>query len=124
MSEQAKILENMYEVIMDILKKGTPSIADSHKIEELEVLLFEQNCFKKSKDEKYDSQGEEIASLFFSSKNAQAVEKMYAYEITPEDFFGFVEYHYDEDHPDEEVTHIFTEAFIKDVTTSFQSKNG
>ena len=47
---------------------------------------------------------------------------MYEYKITPEDFFGFVEYHYDEDHEDEELTEMFTHSFIEKIHNDYLNK--
>jgi hypothetical protein len=118
MSEQAKILAEMQEIIMTILKNGTASEAQGNRITELEDLLHQQKCYKEIDHAEYDYQGEEIAGLFFSDHYMEAIEKMCECEITPEDFFGFIEYH-DED---EEFTEMFTDEFIADVTKVYQSK--
>ncbi len=123
MSEQTRILAEIYELIMSILKKGTPTIEDGVKIEELEDLLHLQKCFLKLNDTDDKSQGEEIASLFFAHDSTQAINKMIVYKITPEDFFGFIEYHYDDEHPDEDLAEMFTDVFIKDVGVSYLSKS-
>ena len=119
MSEQARILAEIYELIMNILKNGTPTIEDGDKIEVLEELLHKQMCFQKSDNAEHEYQGEEVASLFFTNNYTQAVEKMIACKITPDDFFGFIEYHYDDEHPDEELTVMFTKVFRKEVQVSY-----
>lgn len=118
MSEQAKILAEMQEIIMTILKSGSASEAQGNRIDELEALLHEQKCYKEIDHAEYDYLGEEIAGLFFTNHYMEAIEKMCEYEITPDDFFGFIEYH-DED---EEFTEMFTGVFIEDVTKDYQSK--
>ncbi len=118
MSEQAKILAEMQEIIMAILKNGSVSAAEGEKIDELEALMLKQKCYKEIDHAEHDYQGEEIASLFFSDSYTEAIDKMCECEITPDDFFGFIEYH-DED---EDFTELFTDVFIADVTKAYQSK--
>lgn len=118
MSEQAKILAEMQEIIMTILKNGSASEAEGNRIDELEDLLHEQKCYKEIDHAEHEYQGEEIAGLFFSNHYMEAIDKMCECEITPDDFFGFIEYH-DED---EEFTEMFTDLFIADVTKAYQSK--
>lgn len=118
MSEQAKILAELQEIIMTILKNGSASEAEGHRIDELEALLHEQKCYKEIDHEEYEYQGEEIAGLFATDHYMEAIEKMCECEITPDDFFGFIAYH-DED---EEFTDLFTDAFIAEVKKVYQSK--
>ena len=118
MSEQAKILAEMQTIIMNILKNGSVSVEEGTKIDELEALLHQQKCFREIDHPEHDYQGEEIAGLFSSDHYTEAIDKMCEYEITPEDFFGFIEYH-DED---EDFTEMFTDEFIADVTKVYQSK--
>jgi diacylglycerol kinase family enzyme len=108
----------MQEIIMTILKNGSASEAEGNRIDELEDLLHEQKCYKEIDHAEHDYQGEEIAGLFFSNQYMEAIDKMCECEITPDDFFGFIEYH-DED---EEFTEMFTDLFIADVTKAYQSK--
>lgn len=122
MSEQAKIMAEIQELVMAILKTGTVSEAEGNKIDELEELLHKQKCFKEINDSDQPYQGEEIASLFFGDKYTQAIDKMCECEITPDDFFGFVDYHYDDDHEDEDLIEMFTDAFIAGVSEAYQSK--
>jgi len=122
MSEQTRIIAEIHELIMDILKTGSATVEQGDKIDELEELLFEQKCFKEIGHTDYANQGEEIASLFFAGSKAEAIDKMIECEITPEDFFGFVEYHYDEDHKDEDKITMFTDVFIADVNKAYQAK--
>lgn len=119
MSEQGKILAELQEVIMGILKTGAASVEEGNRIDELEDLLMQQKCFKEIDHPEHANQGEEIAALFFNDAYTEAIEKMCAWEITPEDFFGFVDYHYDED--EDEAIEMFTDAFIADVTKVYQS---
>lgn len=118
MSEQAKILAEMQEIIMTILKNGSASEAEADRIDELEALLHQQKCYKEIDHPEYEYQGEEIAGLFATDHDMEAIEKMCACEITPDDFFGFIAYH-DED---EEFTELFTDAFIAEVKKVYQSK--
>ena len=118
MSEQAKILAEMQEIIMNILKSGSASAEQGHRIDELEDLLHQQKCYKEIDHKEYSYQGEEIAGLFFDDHYMEAIDKMCECEITPDDFFGFIEYHDEE----EEFTEMFTDAFIADVTKDYQSK--
>lgn len=118
MSEQAKILAEMQEIIMEILKSGSASEEQGHRIDELEALLHQQKCYKEIDHSEYTYQGEEIAGLFMNDHYEDAITKMCECEITPEDFFGFIEYH-DED---EEFTEIFTEEFISNVSKDYLSK--
>lgn len=118
MSEQSKILEEMHELVMNILKTGVASEAEGDRLDELEELMLEQKCYQESASGKYPYLGEEIGALFFSNSNTEAIDKMYKYEITPEDFFGFAEYHYE----DEPLVEMFTGPFIADVSKVYQSK--
>lgn len=111
MSEQSKILEDMQKIIMNILTSGSASQEESSRIDELEILLYKQKCYKEIEHSKYTYQGEEIAGFFLENKNAQAIDKMNEYKITPEDFFGFIEYHDEE----EEFTEIYTNSFKEEV---------
>ena len=122
MTEQTKIIAEKHELIMEILKTGSATVEQGDKIDALEELLFEQKCFKEIGSETHANQGEEIASLFFDGSITQAIDKMVVYEISPEDFFGFVEYHYDEDHKDEDKIKMFTGAFVADVNKAYLSK--
>ncbi len=118
MSEQAKILAELQQIIMTILKNGSASEAEGQRIDELEALLHEQKCYQEIDHEAYEYLGEEIAGLFATGHSMEAVEKMCENEITPEDFFGFIAYH-DED---EEYIDLFTDAFIAEVKEIYVSK--
>lgn len=120
MSEQARIIEEMQELVMSILKSGIASVEEGNKLDELETLMLNQKCYKEIDHKEHDYQGEEIASLFFADSYMEAIDKMIEYEITPDDFFGFVEYHYDED--EEDSIEMFTDAFIEDVSKVYKSK--
>lgn len=122
MSEQTKIISEIHQLVMEILKTGTASVEQGDRIDELEALLYEQKCFKEIDNNDHTYLGEEIASLFFANEKSKAIEKMIAYDITPEDFFGFVEYHYDDEHEDEDLTEMFTETFIADVNKTYLEK--
>jgi len=118
MSEQAKILTELQEIIMNILKNGAATVEEGARIDALEALLLKQKCYKEIDHETHSYQGEEIAALLAINKTTEAIDKMAVCEITPEDFFGFIEYH-DED---EEFTEIFTPAFMAEVTKLYESK--
>ena len=118
MSEQSKILAEMQELVMDILKTGIASEAQGDKLDELEELMLEQKCYQESSHADYDYLGEEIAALLFNNSNREAIEKMYEYEITPEDFFGFAEYHFE----DEPLVNMFTNTFIGEVDKAYRLK--
>ncbi len=45
MSEQAKILAEINQIIMNILKTGSASVEEADKIDELEASLHQQKCF-------------------------------------------------------------------------------
>lgn len=122
MSEQTKILTEIHQMVMTILKNGTATVEEADKIDELEALLHQQKCFKEIDNTEYTCQGEEISSLFFNNNFQEAIDKMCECEITPEDFFGFAQYHYDEDHEDEELTQMFTNVFMADVSKAHQLK--
>ena len=115
MSEQSKILAEIGQIVMNVFKTGSVTMEESQRMQELERLLHKQRCFKEIDHPEHTYQGEVIATLFFKEEYTEALEKMYEYKITPEDFFGFVEYHYDEDHEDEDLADMFTEVFIKKV---------
>ena len=118
MSEQAKILAEMQEIIMNILSSGSATEEQGQRIDELEDLLHQQKCYEEIDHDEYDYLGEEIAGLFFNDHYMEAIEKMCEYEITPDDFFGFIEYH-DED---EEFSDLFTNAFIDNVNRDYPTK--
>ena len=122
MSEQAKIMQDIHTIVMSILKTGTATIEEADEIDRLEALLDEQKCFKEIDDINHTSQGEEIAGLFFRDDYEKAINKMLECEISPEDFFGFVEYYYDDDHEDEELTEMFTGAFRRGVNEAYQAR--
>ncbi|MDA7818052.1 hypothetical protein N9A28_07665 [Sulfurimonas sp.] len=121
MSEQAKILEDMQELIMAILKKGAATEEEGNKLDELENLMLQQKCYRSVDNENYECQGEEITSLLFNKNINQAIDKLIEYEITAEDFFGFAEYHYDED-DEAEIVAIFTDELIVNVNKMYKDK--
>lgn len=118
MSEQSQILSQMQEIIMKILKSGQATPEEGERLDRLEELLHQQKCFEASENETYQCRGEEIAYLFFANNYEAALEKMCSYEITPEDFFGFAEYHFE----DEDETQMFTQEFVNRVANSYASK--
>lgn len=122
MSEQARILAEINTIIMNILKTGSASVEEADKIDELEALLHQQKCFKELENSEHANQGEEIATLFFNDQYEQAINKMCESEITPEDFFAFVDYHYDDEHEDEELVEMFTGVFIQGVDEAYAVK--
>lgn len=119
MSEQSLVIKEMQELIMGIIKSGTTTIEDANKMDKLETQLYKQRCFKKTKDTNCENQGEEIANFFFNDTFTQGIDKMYEYKITPLDFFGFVEYHYSDDHDDEDLVEMFTGAFVTRVNEAY-----
>ncbi len=122
MSEQAKILAEIGQIVMNVFKTGSVTMEESVRMQELETLLHKQRAFKEVDHPDNTCQGEVIASLFFNDQYPDAIDKLYEYKITPEDFFGFVEYHYDDDHEDEHLTEMFTDTFIDNVTKDYLLK--
>lgn len=122
MSEQERIIAEMQEVVTTILKSGTATVEEANKIDKLEDLLHKQRCFKEINNTDETMQGEVVATLFFGNDYEKAIDKMYEYKITPNDFFGFIEYHYDDDHEDEKLAEMFTSSFIADVDKSYELK--
>lgn len=122
MSEQAQILDKMQEIVMSILKNGSATIEEADMIDELEALLHKQKCFTDIGHPEYACQGEEIAGLFFSENYNEAINKMYESGITANDFFGFLDYYYDEDEDRERFAKLFTNAFISDVNKAYELK--
>jgi len=120
MSEQARILAEMQELVMGILKSGSATVAEGEKLDELEALMLQQKCYKEIDHTEHDYQGEEIVALFLNDSYMEAIDKMCECEITPEDFFGFVDYHYDED--EEDSIEMFTDVFISNVNQDYQAK--
>ena len=118
MSEQSKILEEMHQLVMNILQTGSASVEDGERLDELEDLMLKQKCYKEIDHVDHSYQGEEIATLFFSDFYMKAIDKMYEYGITPEDFFGFAEYHFE----DEPLVEMFTDSFITDVNKAYKLK--
>ena len=122
MSEQARILSEINKIIMNILKTGSASVEEADKIDELEALLHQQKCFKEIENSAYANQGEEIATLFFNEHYVEAIDKMCKCEISPDDFFAFADYHYDDDHEDEDLVEMFTNVFIAGANEAYESK--
>lgn len=122
MSEQSKILAEIGQIVMNVFKTGSVTMEESTRMQELENLLHKQRCFKEIDHPDHTYQGEVIASLFFNDRYNEAIDKMYEYKITPEDFFGFAEYHYDDDHEDEELAEMFTQSFIEKVNKDYLIK--
>lgn len=123
MSEQARILSEINKIIMNILKTGSASVEEADKIDELEALLHQQKCFNVIEhSERHANQGEEIATLFFNEHYVEAIDKMCECEISPDDFFAFADYHYDDDHEDENLVEMFTNVFIAGVNEAYESK--
>ena len=119
MSEQAKILVEMQKIIMSILTSGSASQEEGQRIDELEVLLHQQKCYKEIEHKEYHYLGEEIIGFFVNNKYSEAIEKMCHSNITPQDFFGFVEYHDEE----EEFLEFFTQEFMEKVNSDYEAKN-
>ena len=109
--------QELQSIIMHILKTNTASMEDSKRIEDLEALLYEQNSYAKIDHPEYDYIGELIANLLVINKHTEAIDKMYEYDITSKDFFGFINYH-DED---EEFYDIFTKEFIENINSQYKS---
>lgn len=122
MSEQARILSEINKIIMNILKTGSASVEEADTIDSLEALLHQQKCFKELEGGKHVNQGEEIATLFFKDQYQEAIDKMCECEITPEDFFAFADYYYDDEHDDEELAEMFTGLFAKGVSEAYAAK--
>ncbi len=120
MSEQARILSEINKIIMNILKTGSASVDEADKIDELEALLHQQKCFKEITHSAHANQGEEIATLFFNDHYMEAIDKMCECEISPDDFFAFADYHYDDDHQDEDLVEMFTNVFITGVNEAYE----
>jgi len=120
MSEQARILAEMQALVMGILQSGSATVEQGERLDELEAMMLQQKCYKAIDHPEHDYQGEEIATLFFNDSYMEAIDRMCEYEITPDDFFGFVEYHYDED--EEDAIEMFTDLFITDVNKVYASK--
>lgn len=118
MSEQAKILAELQEIIMRVISSGSASEAEGKRIDELEELLHQQKCYKEIDHNEYSYLGEEIAGLFSTDHTMQAIEKMCEYKITPDEFFGFIQYHDEE----EEFANIWTSVFITEVNKVYDSK--
>jgi len=118
MSEQAKILTELQKIIMKVISSGSASVEQGNRIDELESLLHQQKCYKVTDHTDYEYQGEEIAGLFANDHYMDAITKMHEYDITADDFFGFIQYH-DED---EEYSDIFTDKFIEEATRVYQKK--
>ncbi|MDF1883831.1 hypothetical protein JHD49_07780 [Sulfurimonas sp. SAG-AH-194-C21] len=123
MSEQTKLIAGIEELVTKILQNGTVTEEDGLAINTLEDELFKQNSFKPSEEKEGSLQGEEIATLFFNKQTENAIAKLVEYEVTPEDFFGFIGYHYDEEHPDEALIVMFTAAFNADINEKYQLIN-
>ena len=121
MSEQAKILSQLQMLIMEILKTGSASVEQGERLDALEAQLETQQCFKSIEGSKYASMGDEIAHLFFMDSDSQAVAKLHEYQITPEDFFGFAEYYYDEGEEEALVEERFTDAFKTKVLQAYRA---
>ena len=118
MSEQSKILAELQTLIMSILASGSASPEQGARIDELEALMLQQKCYQKIDHDEYTYLGEEIAGLFAGDHYMEAIEKMCTSGITPEDFFGFIEYHDEE----EEYIDLFTDTFIQEAIKVYQSK--
>lgn len=123
MSQQSKIIEDIQEIVMKILQNGSVTEEEGIAIDTLEETLYKQNAFKESQTTPNTTQGEEIATLCFEDKIDEGVKKLIEFNITPEDFFGFIEYHYDEEHPDEEKIVMFTEAFKADISNKYRENS-
>jgi hypothetical protein len=107
---------------MNILKTGSASVEEADRIDELEALLYQQKCFKELANSEHVNQGEEIATLFFNDQYAEAINKMCECDITPDDFFAFADYYYDDEHEDEELAEMFTSVFAKGVSEAYAVK--
>ncbi|MBN2816613.1 MAG: hypothetical protein JXQ67_08010 [Campylobacterales bacterium] len=113
MSEQSKILAQMQELIMEILKTGATSPEQGVQLDNLESKLFEQKCFQASTNDAYENIGEEIAYLFFNDKQEKAIKKLQENQINVEDFVGFAEYFFEDDEPVEMFDSAFKESINK-----------
>lgn len=121
MSEQTKILDQLQILIMEILKTGSASVEQGNQLDTLEAELEKQKCFQNVEGNTYASFGDEIARLFFATSDTQAIAKLHEYDITPEDFFGFADYFYDEGEEEALVETLFTDAFRQKVADTYQA---
>lgn len=119
MSEQAKILKEMQDIIMNIMKNNSASVEEANRIDELEQLLLQQNSYIEIEHPQHTYIGEEIADLLVNNKFDEAIDKMYEYDITSKDFFGFIKYH-DED---EEFIDIFNKDFMTNINKLYSSRS-
>lgn len=121
MSEQALIIEKMQALVMRILKSGSATEEEGNELDELEALMLEQKCYRKVDNSEQSFQGEEIANFFFTDNSTKAIDKMLEYGITADDFFGFAEYHYDED--EDEQIEMFTDEFIANASKEYDLRS-
>lgn len=119
MSKQTIIIADIQELVMKILKTGSATEEEGIAIDTLEEELFKEKSFIVSKALEGSTQGEEVATLFFNAKIKEGVLKLVEYTIAPEDFFGFIQYHYDEEHADEDLIKMFTKEFIADIDKKY-----
>lgn len=117
MSPQSQILAQMQEIVMNILKTGDLSAEDGEKMDALETQLHQQKCFVPSQKSEFEYVGEEIAALFLSEEFEAGVQKLKELEILPEDFFGFAEYHFE----DEDETEMFDADFMQRVNEAYKA---
>ena len=120
MSDQAIIIAEIQATVMKILESGTATEEQADRIDELEEMLYKQKSFREIKSKKHTNIGEEIATLFFEKKNDEAIQRLCAEGITPSDFFGFVEYFYDDEHEDYALTGMFFPGFVAEVTKVYE----
>lgn len=116
MTQQAQILAQMQEIIMSILKTGDLKPEDGEKMDALEMQLHQQKCFTPSGSSEYEYLGEEIAALFHKNEFDAAMKKLRDSKIEPIDFFGFAEYHFEDD----EDTEMFDGAFMRKVDEAYR----
>ncbi len=122
MSKQAELIQEIQVIVMSILKNGTVTEEEGIAIDRLEEELHKQNAFKKKSEDDVFTQGEEVATHFFNNEFEQGLEKLLEYKITPADFFSFIEYYYDEEHPDEDKIEMFTQGFIQKLNEAYKAK--
>jgi restriction endonuclease S subunit len=94
MSEQKKILNQLQELIMEILKTGIASEEQADKLDALEERLHQEACFQTVPE---GIIGEVITQHLLNGAFDEAIALLKRHNIDAEDYLDFIDYHYEEE---------------------------
>jgi hypothetical protein len=100
MSEQKKILNQLQDLIMEILKTGIASEEQANKLDAIEEKLHQQHCFQTIEE---GMLGEVITNKLLTKDFDGAISLLRSEKVDVDDYFDFIDYHYEEEEEIEDI---------------------